>query len=778
LVNSGRRDEGDPTTPPRRVWVNGFAGLLLAATAAFIAQGYWQPAGAQPPIHKVRAPVLRQTKEACGPAPPGHARCASLLAINARGALQATSSPDPAAYAPADLRSAYQLPNGVPGQTVAVVDAFDDPSAEADLGVYRSEYGLPACTTANGCFRKVNQTGGSSYPPTDPTGGWESEESLDLDMVSAACPNCHILLVEASSTLTTDLESGVDEAAALGANSISNSWSIPEYPGETAFDDPHFDHPGIAITAAAGDFGYTGGVQYPAASQFVTAVGGTTLTQDSSARGWSEAAWSQTDSGCSAYEPKPFWQKDPGCSNRTVNDVSADADPNTGVAVYDSQTSTGGTGWIVLGGTSVGTPIIASLYASGGHASVGPSYPYSQTSALNDVTSGGDGTCTPSYLCTARTGYDGPTGWGTPKGALDFGGGSGVVASPQFGVPNQTDVFSVGANGAVDVRWVVSAGAWNGPLSISAPGLAAPGARLTVSSQFGIPNQTDVFVLGSDGAIRVLWVDGAGAWNGPMPLSPTGVAPSGSGLAASNQFGIPDQTDVFVVGSDGAIRVLWVDGAGAWNGPSPMTSAGTAPGGAALAVSNQFGIPNQTDVFVVATSGATDVSWVDDAGTWNGPMGITAGNTSPPGGGVAASAQFGIGGQTDVYVVAYNGAAAVSWVAGAGAWNGPSPITGAHTAPGGAALAASNQFGIPNQTDVFVVATSGATDVSWVDGAGAWHGPSRITNGGLAPAAEDLAVSNQFGIPNQTDVSVVATSGATDVSWVDGAGAWNGPLPV
>jgi len=280
--------------------------------------------------------------------------------------------------------------------------------------VYRSQFGLPACTTANGCFRKINQNGGTKYPRGSI--GWAEEISLDLDMVSAICPNCHILLVEANSNRFSDLATAVDQAAQQGANEISNSYGGSEYSNEVN-DQSHFNHPGIAITASSGDSGY--GVQFPAASQYVTAVGGTTLTQASNSRGWSETAWSGAGSGCSAYISKPSWQTDSGCSKRTVADVSADADPNTGVSVYDTYHEPG---WLVFGGTSVASPIIASVYALAGNAnsvSYG-SYPYSHSGSLFDVTSGSNGSCGGSYLCTAEPGYDGPTGLGTPDGSGGF----------------------------------------------------------------------------------------------------------------------------------------------------------------------------------------------------------------------------------------------------------------------------------------------------------------------------------------------------------------------
>ena len=321
-----------------------------------------------------------------------------------------------AGYTPCDLRSAYALSSTTAGsgETVAIVDAYDDPNAEADLAVYRSTYGLPPCTTANGCFKKVNQSGvQGSYPRGDT--GWAEEISLDLDMVSAVCQNCNILLFEAPTNSFTNLLPAADTAASLGANAISNSYGGSEFSSETSYDS-YYNHPGVAITASSGDSGY--GVQYPAASQYVTSVGGTSLAKSSSTRGWSETVWSGAGSGCSSYESKPSWQKDAGCADRTVADVSAVADPNTGVAVYDSYNQSG---WLEFGGTSVASPIIASVYAlaaNTGSVTYG-SYPYSHTTSLNDVTSGSNGSCG-SYLCTAGTGYDGPTGLGTPKGSTAF----------------------------------------------------------------------------------------------------------------------------------------------------------------------------------------------------------------------------------------------------------------------------------------------------------------------------------------------------------------------
>ena len=356
-------------------------------------------------------------KKVCTDTGAGTAACQADVVTDATGKPAATTS-YAYGYAPADLASAYKLPAGGAGRVVAIVDAYDNPTAEADLAAYRARFGLPACTTANGCFHKVNQRGGTSYPAAN--AGWGQEIALDLDMVSATCPGCGILLVEADSSSFTNLAAAVDRAAAMGVVAISNSYGGSEFNGETSWES-HYNHPGVAITVSSGDSGY--GVEFPAASRYVTAVGGTSLRRSTTvARGWTETAWSGAGSGCSAYVPKPTWQTDTGCSRRTVSDVSAVADPSTGVAVYDSYGSSGGANWLVFGGTSVASPIVASVYALAGNTGsvVAGSYPYSHAGSLFDVTSGSNGHCTYAYLCNAVAGYDGPTGRGTPNGIGAF----------------------------------------------------------------------------------------------------------------------------------------------------------------------------------------------------------------------------------------------------------------------------------------------------------------------------------------------------------------------
>lgn len=354
--------------------------------------------------------------------PNGTARCHAHVVTDTRGNIRlgkpegASPAVTPSGLSPNDLRTAYSLAaasagNGN-GKVIAIVDAYGYTKADSDLATYRSQYGLPACTVANGCLVIRNQSGGTSLPRMDT--GWAQEQALDLDMASAICPNCKILLVQASSSGFPNLAAGVDYAASYpGVVAISNSYGGSEYSAEVT-DQAHYNNPttrGIAVTVSSGDNGY--GVEFPAASASATAVGGTHLVL-----GQPETAWSGAGSGCSAYIAKPAYQTDTGCARRTVADVSAVADPNTGVAVY-GPTSRSASGWMVFGGTSVASPLIAGVYAVSG--SVVPlSTTYQNRAALNDVTSGSNGTCGGTYLCTAVTGYDGPTGLGTPNGTNAF----------------------------------------------------------------------------------------------------------------------------------------------------------------------------------------------------------------------------------------------------------------------------------------------------------------------------------------------------------------------
>jgi subtilase family serine protease len=361
-------------------------------------------------------------RSVCPPAPTGYAQCHSKVTVDPHGKPVRTQPVD---WSGLDLEDAYNLPgpasdDGTGPAVIAIVDAFGYSGAEDDLNTYRAANGMQPCTTDNGCFKKLDQRGGTSYPAEDT--GWSQETALDLDMASAACPKCKIVLVQADTNSFVNLAAAEDTAAAqAGVVAISNSYGGPEFSAETSpAYASHYDHPNIAITVSSGDNGY--GTEFPAAAKTVVAVGGTSLRKPTSTT-WSETAWSGAGSGCSAYVSKPAWQSDTGCARRMVADVSAVADPNTGVRVY-GPTGTG-PGWMVFGGTSASAPLIAGVYGVQ-HDSAAVAYPastpYSRTSLLTDVTSGSNGRCrnVPSYFCNAQSGYDGPTGLGTPNGSGAF----------------------------------------------------------------------------------------------------------------------------------------------------------------------------------------------------------------------------------------------------------------------------------------------------------------------------------------------------------------------
>jgi hypothetical protein len=416
--------------------------------------------------------AVAQPQAVCPPLRPHRGSCTAMVTRSAAPAsavraLAKKSLPD--GYGPDDFQDAYDLAKAAKKNAglVAIVAAYDNPNAEADLAVYRKTFGLPPCTTANGCFRKVGQTGSrSALPPYpfvtpdyDPT-SWLVESSLDLDMVSAICPKCSILLVETNDDFMNNLGAGVDTAASFHPIAISNSYvsqELPTDPGPVSKDGllPHYVHPGIAVVAATGDYGYSldpsapnafggpTGALVPASFPSVVAVGGTTLTRDgSTARGWTEAALQQAGSGCSAYEPMAPWQtasascvahytgpagNELAFPARMYGDVAFDGDSGTGMAVYDTNND----GWFpnkwgVVGGTSMSAPAVAAIYALAGYGSGDDNddFParklYRSRSSLYDVTSGLNGFCSPAWLCTAGPGYDAPTGNGTPNGTGAF----------------------------------------------------------------------------------------------------------------------------------------------------------------------------------------------------------------------------------------------------------------------------------------------------------------------------------------------------------------------
>jgi alpha-tubulin suppressor-like RCC1 family protein len=442
----------------------------------------------------VSTPLSRTTENVTDPRTPnvcslrvpvGTAHCDSIFGYDATTMrtpyVEVKTSPritlgDGGAYSPAFLQSAYNVAsldnagNDGEGQIVAVVDAYSNPHLSSDLAYYRRAFGLPACPTGIvstktfGCVLEQVNESGDVAPLPEANRSWGLEAAIDTEMISAICANCQILVVDASSAAMDDLGASVNTAVGLGANVVSNSYGAPEFADENDDAQRYFTHPGVAILAAAGDGGY--GVQFPAASPSVIAVGGTTLVQTAAhgIRQGVETAWSGSGSGCSLYEPKPVWQHDSACANRTVADVGAVANPNDGVWAYDTYSATGR---FVAGGTSVATAVMSAVFAladNGSWASVNPAADlYTSSSALYQVTSGANSHCG-TYLCNAAqsvNGYNGPTGVGTPGGSpnsfaalnatsLSAGSGSATLAS---GLGAPTNVEALAGNGEAIVGW-------------------------------------------------------------------------------------------------------------------------------------------------------------------------------------------------------------------------------------------------------------------------------------------------------------------------------------
>ena len=414
---------------------------LVAAALLLVLGSAGQAAAAPSAVALTRAPVawsaptaaVRSTstvvtgpvERVCAAPAPGSATCLAerMSQSSTWYGLPAVRSHQPGVSSPAvlpgrtpvDIQSAYGLTGrSASGRTVAIVDAYGYPNAERDLGVYRSQFGLPACTKANGCLTILSESGSTTGLPALNL-GWAGEQALDLDAVSAACPSCKILLVQAKSASFADLGASVNTAAAQrGVVAISNS-----YGGGDAADSRNgapYHHPGIAVTASTGDSGYAG-ASYPASSQWVVAVGGTTLTPaPTTARGWTETAWSGSGSGCSSLNQAPVGQTQAmtRCTGRAMADVSAVADPRTGLAVY-APTSSTGAGWGQYGGTSLASPLVAAAFAlSGNTTGEAATIPYAHQGAFNDITSGANGSC--ATMCKTAKGWDGPTGLGSPNG--------------------------------------------------------------------------------------------------------------------------------------------------------------------------------------------------------------------------------------------------------------------------------------------------------------------------------------------------------------------------
>ncbi|MGA2452636.1 MAG: IPT/TIG domain-containing protein [Solirubrobacteraceae bacterium] len=470
-----RSGEGQqPTRPLTRV-----VGALLVACALAVAAGSSAAvaSASTAPASAAVAPSGYRVDRLCGPPRPAVAACAAMRLVSASltpAALQAGAaaqadaealgerpavndpSPIPGFLTPQDLHAAYALPDETASsksQTIAVIDAFDDPTAEADLGVYDEQFGLPACTSANGCFRKLDEQGKASPLPPE-NGGWAGEISIDVQMAHAICESCHVLLVEANSEEFTDLGAAVNAAVNAGATEVSNSYVGPEEPAIASFYEElaarFYEHPGVVVTASSGDCGYLNQAcpkepataNFPADSPAVVAVGGTSLAEKKET--WSSTVWGESGGGCSEIFAAPAWQSAvanfaaTGCgAERSLVDVAAVGNPSTGVDIYDSTPEGNGnpTGWTVFGGTSVASPIIAAEFALAGGAH-GVAFPATtlyasledEDEGLYDVVSGSNGSCGALTSCRAVVGYDGPSGVGSPIGLGAFS----VAEAPQI----------------------------------------------------------------------------------------------------------------------------------------------------------------------------------------------------------------------------------------------------------------------------------------------------------------------------------------------------------
>jgi subtilase family serine protease len=374
----------------RTVFVTGGAALVAALTVVLGAQG---------------ANVNANARAVCPGPTFASARCHAQVTTDRKGNPLASTSPY--GLSPQTIKSVYNFPTSPTagaGKTIAIVDAYDDPTAESDLNVFSAQYGLPPCTTANGCFTKVNQNGGSGVPRKD--GGWALEISLDVQWAHAIAPGAKILLVEASSNSFSNLLAAEDYAK-THVQYVSNSWGASEFSSETSYDS-HFSQSGVSFFVSSGDAGLP--AEYPSASPNVISVGGTTLNLDPNGNLVSETGWSSGGGGCSAYEAATSAQSgfagygQVGCGGkRATPDVSLDADPASGVSVYDSTKYQSQNGWFRVGGTSASSPMWAGRAAASG-AIVNAGYVYGSSIAYRDITSGDNGApCLAGFdLCSGR----------------------------------------------------------------------------------------------------------------------------------------------------------------------------------------------------------------------------------------------------------------------------------------------------------------------------------------------------------------------------------------
>ncbi len=356
--------------------------------------------------------------------------------------------------------------------------------------------------------------------------------------------------------------------------------------------------------------------------------------------------------------------------------------------------------------------------------------------------------------------------------------GAYLAASQRFGAGSQTELYVVGPDGQLKVFEVTGTGAWSGPIGYGPTALAHSGVPLAACEQFGGGGQTDVFTVANNGQLQVYWAKASGGFSGPVPISATGFAPASAHIAACQEFALADKTDAFVVNKAGQISVFSVESLGNWSGPELIGPAYFAPPGAGVVAGQQFGCLHQTNVWVVDNTGRLVVFWSEQPGQWKGPVPLSSPGFAPPGADLATCQQFGCNNQTNIWVLDNTGRLVVFWVENNGEWNGPVALSAPGLAPPGAAVTAIQQFGCLNQTDAIVVDNTGLLNLFWAENNGSWNGPVTIGFPGFTPPGSKIAASQQFGGNNQTDLFCVSNAGWTNCAFVQSNGAWGGPEAI
>jgi subtilase family serine protease len=591
----------------------------------------------------------------CPGPPTGYAHCHVLVVTDSHD--NPAASLAPTGLPPGTIQSVYGFPaasTSGAGQTIALVDAYDDPTAEKDLNVFSSQYGLPACTTANGCFSKVNQTGGTSYPQSD--SNWALEVSLDIQWAHAIAPAARILLVEASSNSFANLLAAEDYAK-THAQYVSDSWGGSEFSGESSYDS-HFVGSGVSFFVSAGDAGLP--AEYPSASPNVISVGGTTLNFNAGGSFVSETGWSSGGGGCSRYEFANAAQSgfagsgQAGCGGaRATPDVALDADPSSGVSVYDSTPYSGQSGWFTVGGTSAASPMWAAGSADAG-AVVNAGYVYGNSVSYRDITAGNNGApCLVGYdLCSGRGSWlYGASSPPPGQGALSFASPAQALTA---GTASAAMQLAVSAAQTTDVIATVSSSSVNGAFATSPSGPWASTLSLTITA--GQTASPSFYYEDTSAGSPKLTASGSGVSSGSQTetvnaagLSSITVSPGTTTLAVGGS-----QTFT-AVGKDqygnavGVANASWTTNApgslSPSSGSSTVFTAGSSPGGGTVtaAVGSSSGSATVTVTSLSAmTVTITAGSLTRQGSNYHVPLTVAARNASSglPLSGAAVTVQF------------------------------------------------------------------------------------------------------------------------------------------